>query len=354
MVDNHSTDGSKAYLAERFPEVRFIWNDVNEGFARANNAGIRASTGQYVLMINPDTLLPENIFDQCLSFIQSHPECGALGVRMIDGSGYFLPESKRNIPGWKNSFFKLSGISRIFPNSRFFSGYYAQHIEEREVSQVEILSGAFMMIKRTVLYDVGGWDEDFFMYGEDIDLSYRLVNAGYFNYYLGNTTILHFKGESTQRISRNFIHHFYGSMSLFVRKHYKGLKAFCLHLGILMGRVLAQLQLAFQKTRMPLPDLCDSMMLHLFPGHSAFTEKILTEHKIRFQVTNHWPREERNVLLVQGNISFKEIIHYLDSTAGERNVWITSEESLSIVGSGYRHQRGQVIALSGDAPVTIV
>ena len=225
VVDNHSGDGSVEALRPLFPGVRFIENDENAGFAKANNQGLRIAGGEYALFLNPDTVLPEDFARVCLDFVKDKPRVGGVGVRMVDGGGRFLPESRRGFPGPWVAFCKLSGLSALFPRSRFFARYYLGHLPERMTGPVPVLSGACMLARRAILDAVGGFDERFFMYAEDIDLSYRIEQEGYANYYLADTTIVHFKGESTQKDSR-YIRQFYKAMSQFRRKHFnRGLPA---------------------------------------------------------------------------------------------------------------------------------
>ena len=220
VVDNNSNDGSNEYLAPKFPSIKFYWNKTNIGFGRANNSVLKDAKGDYILFLNPDTIVPEECFKKCISFFQSHNDCGALGVRMIDGSGAFLKESKRCLPTPLAGFFKMIGLTSIFPESSFFAKYYAGHLPKDENNKVEVLAGAFMMLHKKAIEITAGFDEAFFMYGEDIDLSYRITKAGLRNYYLGETTIIHFKGESTQKKNSAYAKHFYGAMKLFVDKHY--------------------------------------------------------------------------------------------------------------------------------------
>jgi O-antigen biosynthesis protein len=225
VVDNKSSDGSIPYLKDRFPEIIFIENSRNEGFSRACNIGAEVAKGDYILFLNPDTILPEDCITKCIQFLETHDDAGALGVRMIDGQGRFLKESKRSFPSPLTSLFKLFGLSRIFPTSKTFAKYHLGHLDELKTNEVDVLAGAFMMIKKEVIQHVGLFDEQFFMYGEDIDLSYRIQQAGYKNYYFAGTTIIHFKGESTRRGSLNYVRMFYNAMRIFVNKHYGGARA---------------------------------------------------------------------------------------------------------------------------------
>ena len=225
VADNHSSDGSREWLEPRFPEVRFIWNDINEGFSKANNRAVAMAKGKYILFLNPDTIVADDCFEKCIEFFAAHADAGAIGVRMIDGSGRFLKESKRAFPSPGTSLFKLFGMARLFPHSALFARYYLGNLPEKEDHEVDVLAGAFMIVRKDVLDRLGGFDEIFFMYGEDVDLSYRIQKAGYKNYYFAGTTIIHFKGESTRKGSLNQVRQFYTAMSLFVKKHYKGREA---------------------------------------------------------------------------------------------------------------------------------
>lgn len=232
VVDNSSTDGSEAYLGAKFPSIKYVFNSTNIGFGKACNQGLGLSRGEYVLFLNPDTLLAEDSLQTCIEFFASHKDAGALGVRMVDGTGAFLKESKRSFPSPMTSLYKLFGLSLIFPHSKTFGRYHLGHLSEEENHEVDVLAGAFMMIPKKVLNEVGAFDEAFFMYGEDVDLSYRIQAAGYKNYYLADTTIIHFKGESTKRGSLNYVRLFYSAMNIFVRKHYGGASATIFRLSI--------------------------------------------------------------------------------------------------------------------------
>jgi len=220
VVDNNSTDGSIEYLQPKFPGVKFISNKENLGFAKACNQGIKSSSGNNILFLNPDTIVPADCFQKCISFLKTHNEAGALGVKMVNDKGKYLKESKRGFPSPAASFFKLFGLAGIFPKSKLFAKYYLGHLDEENNQEVDTIAGAFMMIPRQVLDKTGGFDESFFMYGEDIDLSYRIHKAGYKNYYLADTFIIHFKGKSTQQKNADHIKIFYSAMDIFVKKHY--------------------------------------------------------------------------------------------------------------------------------------
>lgn len=219
VVDNASTDDSVNYLSARFPEVHYIANKENVGFSRANNQAICQSDSEYVLLLNPDTIVAENTLRGCIDFLDSHSDVGATGVRMLHPDGSFAPESRRSIPTPFVSFCKMTGLGSLFPYSRRFGRYYMRYLDSGEANPIEVISGAFNMIRRKALNQVGLLDEDFFMYGEDIDLSYRLLQGGWKNYYLP-LLILHYKGESTEKSSYRYVHVFYNAMLIFFNKHF--------------------------------------------------------------------------------------------------------------------------------------
>lgn len=219
VVDNNSVDDSLKMLREKFPEVILIENKENVGFSKANNQAMRIAKGEYILLLNPDTVVEEDTFEKCIEFIDSTPDCGGLGVKMIDGSGKLLPESKRGFPTPWVSFCKMSGLTKFFPNSKRFAGYYMGHLSYDEVNPVDVLAGAFMLMRKECLDKVGLLDEDYFMYGEDIDLSYRITKGGYKNYYFPKARIIHYKGESTKKGSLNYVYTFYNAMEIFAKKH---------------------------------------------------------------------------------------------------------------------------------------
>lgn len=220
VIDNDSQDDSVELVREKFPEVRLVANNKNLGFGSANNQAARLAEGEYILFLNPDTVVKEDTFLKALEFMDANPEAGALGVKMIDGQGNFLPESKRGLPTPKVAFLKVSGLSSLFPKSASFNWYHMGHLPDDENAEVEILSGACMLCRKTALDKVGLFDEDFFMYGEDVDLSYRILKGGFKNYYFADTSIIHYKGESTKKGSLNYVRMFYNAMDIFSQKHF--------------------------------------------------------------------------------------------------------------------------------------
>lgn len=222
VVDNASVDDSVEMVKTDFPQATIMTNIENLGFSKANNQAIAVARGTYVLLLNPDTILREDTLELCLQYMSSDSEIGALGVRMIDGSGTFLPESKRGLPTVWNSFCKLTGLNSLLPSVKLFSGYTLSHLDEHATADVDVLCGAFMMMPNAVLGSVGLLDERFFMYAEDIDLSYRIKTAGYRVVYFADTEIIHYKGESSKKGSLGYVKMFYEAMILYVQKHYQG------------------------------------------------------------------------------------------------------------------------------------
>lgn len=258
VVDNCSADNSIDYLQPKFPAVQFIANKENLGFARGCNIGLKLAQGTFILFLNPDTFVPEDCFQKCISFLESHADAGALGIKMLDGKGKFLKESKRAFPSPMTSLYKLFGLSGLFPRSKVFSKYHLGHLNENENHEVDVLAGAFIMVKKEVLEKVGSFDEIFFMYGEDVDLSYRIQKGGYKNYYFAESSIIHFKGESTRKGTMNYVRMFYNAMSIFVRKHYSGSRAsvfnFLIHTAIWIRAVLSAIGHFIRRIGLPLID----------------------------------------------------------------------------------------------------
>ncbi|MBC7694977.1 MAG: glycosyltransferase [Burkholderiales bacterium] len=258
VVDNNSVDGSVTLIKEKFPQVNLIVNKTNTGFSVANNQAIRLAKGEYVLLLNPDTVVQEDTFSKILAFMDAHPEAGGLGVKMLDGQGNFAPESKRGLPTPEVAFYKMFGFSRFFPKSKRFGKYHLSYLPEDQLSEIDVMSGAFMLIRKSVLDQIGLLDETFFMYGEDIDLSYRIKKAGYKNYYFPDTQIIHYKGESTKRSSLNYVVIFYKAMAIFSKKHFSGSNAFwfnaLIHLAIFLKAGLALLSRFLKAFTVPIFD----------------------------------------------------------------------------------------------------
>jgi N-acetylglucosaminyl-diphospho-decaprenol L-rhamnosyltransferase len=215
VVDNHSPNPEWKVLIKEFPEVNFIELENNLGFSKANNIGVSAAKGEYIYILNPDTEIEGDYFREILDFSDQQERFGALGLRMHDSKGNFLPESKRSVPALINSFEKL--FTKLDNDSKT---YYRNDVAETEIAEVEVMTGANLLLKKSVYQEVGGFDERYFMYGEDIDLCYTILREGYKNFYYGKYSILHYKGESTVK-DKIYLNRFFGAMDIFVTKYYK-------------------------------------------------------------------------------------------------------------------------------------
>ncbi|MBR2958870.1 MAG: glycosyltransferase, partial [Bacteroidales bacterium] len=273
VVDNDSVDGSTEMVERDFPQVHIIANKENVGFARANNQALNAisnsgsqlqnsefktQNSELFLLLNPDTVVERETFVRCADFMAAHPDCGGLCVKMVDGKGRFLKESKRGFPTPEASFYKLSGLIHLFPHSRRVAAYYMGHLPDDETNEIEIMPGAFLMFRREVYNQIGGLDESYFMYGEDIDFSWRIRLAGWKNYYLPQTRIIHYKGESTKKGSMNYVYTFYNAMSIFVKRYFTGsgarLFTALLHLAIWLRAAVAWVGRIARRLAVPVAD----------------------------------------------------------------------------------------------------
>lgn len=258
VVDNNSVDGSVEMVREKYPQAHLIANDDNPGFAKANNQALRQATGDYLLLLNPDTLLERDTLDKCLSFMKVHPECGGLGVKMINGEGRFLKESKRGFPTPRTSFYKISGLIHLFPHHERIAAYYMGHLSDDETNPIEILPGAYLMLSRQAFEKVGYLDESYFMYGEDIDFSWRIRLAGFENYYLPSARIIHYKGESTRKGSMNYVYTFYNAMVIFTKRYFSGNSAklyiALINMAIWLRASMAWLQRICKNIALPITD----------------------------------------------------------------------------------------------------
>jgi len=338
VVDNHSSDGTIEYLAPRFPSVQFISNIENTGFSKANNQMLPMVKGKFVLFLNPDTVLPEDFFQKCIPFMENDPDIGAIGVQMIDGKGHFLKESKRGFPTLWASFSRLSGLTALFPHSKLFAKYYLGHVDKNATHEVEALSGACMMVNQEVLDKTGGFDERFFMYAEDIDLSFRIHKSGYRNFYFADTTIIHFKGQSTTKDLR-YVKLFYGAMIQFVEKHYSnrqgGLYIEFLKTAIRLRRLFAfsSMRLKEKTTGIKVPKL------FLMGDDSSIHE---------VEVLNHEPvtmvetlEEASEVVLCEGTgVPFCELIETMKRSPGHNyNMHALSSSGIAGNISKYKYQQ---------------
>lgn len=258
VVDNSSRDSGRDEICSTFKDITWIDNSENVGFGRANNQGFSHAKGVYTLILNPDTVLQEDTLEKCISYLLAHPEVGGLGIKGLDGSGQFLPESKRALPTPLVALWKITGLSAIFPKSSVFARYHLGHLSPEENHEVDILVGCFMMVPTQLLMSVGGFDPQYFMYGEDIDLSYELQKTGHKNIYFSDSQIIHYKGESTKRGSLNYVRMFYKAMVLFAKKQFTGSSAaaysLLIYSGIYLRATLAIVARLGKSTFTPLLD----------------------------------------------------------------------------------------------------
>lgn len=279
VVDNNSSDGSVEWIKNQFPQVKLIANQNNVGFSKANNQAIRLARGEWVLLLNPDTIVPENCFKELLTYCQEHPKLGGLGVKMLDGSGVYLPESKRGLPTPEVAVYKMTGLSKLFSEHPRFGAYYHGNLSETLPQKVEVLAGAFMWMRKSVLDEIGLLDETYFMYGEDIDLSHRIRLAGYENHYFPYTPIIHYKGESTRKESYSYVKAFYGAMIIFAKRYFTKGQAFLLstllYPAIIGKAIWAYLSHRIQKSLLPLFDF--SLLWTLFYFLEGYWERNIKE-----------------------------------------------------------------------------
>ncbi|MCX7862670.1 MAG: glycosyltransferase family 2 protein [Bacteroidales bacterium] len=287
VVDNHSVDGSVQLLKEQYPWVILIENTQNLGFSKANNQAICKATGEYILLLNPDTVLEQDTLKKVIAYMDANAMVGGLGVRMIDGKGKFLPESKRGLPTPQVAFFKITGLSKLFPQSKYFNRYHLGYLDEHRIHEVEVLSGAFMLLRKKVLDNIGLLDETFFMYGEDIDLSYRILQAGYKNVYFPETTIIHYKGESTKKGSINYVRLFYSAMAIFAEKHFSSKQSkifsFLINCAIWFRAFIAIAKRIFLRIAIPLFDFIIILL--------SFYAITLIWQQIKFHGEASYPQE---------------------------------------------------------------
>lgn len=352
VVDNASTDDSRSYLPQRFPGVRFIWNEDNAGFGKANNQALSLTKGDYILLLNPDTLLPETVLQDCLAFFGRHAGAGAVGMRMFDGSGKYLPESKRGLPGIATAFYKLSGLIRLFPTHPVIARYYLGHLSPEKVQEIDVLAGAFMMIPRKVYETTGGFDEQFFMYGEDIDLSYRIRQAGFTNYYLPEPGIIHFKGESTTK-DLVYTRYFYEAMQLFVRKHHKGQSFYWK--WVLEAAIVARGALSAMRRLVPRKPVVENKLRHWqITGDAGAAAELreLTGANEAFTGSHAWENGVTDTVYALGDTyGMHAVLESWKKMPPTGRVWFHGKGTAAIIGSSDRKSNGEVIVLKKEVAV---
>ena len=330
VVDNNSHDDSCQMVKELFPEVILIENKENFGFSKGNNIGVSKTKGEYICILNPDTVVAEDTFTKLLKFADQQKKLGMVSCRLIDGKGSFLPESKRNVPVVKVAFQKMIGNS---------TNYYANHLKEFETGKIDILVGAFILMKRDVYDKVNGFDEDYFMYGEDIDLSYKVINANYDNFYFGNTTIIHFKGESTLK-DKTYAKRFYKAMQIFYKKHFKKNLLFdaFVRLGIILAYNIRKGPIALKstpETYVVLTDKKKEVFKSILKGN-VIVKSDLNEIS-----------DSSEVIFDADYVSYKDIIKHMSNSEinSKATFKIHPKNTNFILGSNDSKNRGEVIKL---------
>ncbi|WP_426484160.1 glycosyltransferase family 2 protein [Flavobacterium sp. 2] len=351
VVDNNSTDNSCLMIQEKFPSVKLIQNKENFGFPKGNNIGVAAAKGKYICILNPDTVVAEDTFTKILAFAEEKKDLGIIGCKLIDGTGSFLPESKRGIPTPWVAFTKVLGLYKIFPKWKIFNQYYAQHIDENESGKVEILVGAFMFMKRELYLDLKGFDENCFMYADDIDLSYRALLKQKSNYYFHETTVLHYKGESTIK-DEKYMKRFQEAMNFFYKKHFK--KSLFFSAFIQIGIWFFAFAKMFQgkPKRKLLPE-----KYIFYSSNSILSEKLpaILKNKVEFldfkkeKMVNSchvFKGKKVEIILDNQYVSFKKCIKIIE-TLKDKNVTfkIFPKKANFIIGSNSRNDRGQIVKI---------
>ncbi|WP_293873137.1 glycosyltransferase family 2 protein [Flavobacterium sp.] len=341
VIDNNSSDDSCAMMKQRFQNIKLIENNDNFGFPKGNNIAVAAAKGEYICILNPDTVVAEDTFEKVLAFAKSKTELGIVGCKLIDGTGNFLLESKRGIPTPWVAITKIFGLYKIFPNISSFNKYYAQHLDENQTGKVDILVGAFMVMKRDLYNELGGFDENCFMYSDDIDLSYRSLQKGKSNYYFHETTVIHYKGESTVR-DKNYIKHFRKAMQFFYNKHFRKsiVFDFVMKCGSFIFSVVKKNQ---QKNRI---FSIDETILFTKGSSSTFASSvdIIYSRFDDFRINSTISCE---IIFDTTCFTYKEIISFMEKS---KSVTVTFKNFLPssnvVIGSNHANDIGQVLNLS--------
>lgn len=353
VVDNNSDDDSCAMMKQRFPEIRLIENKVNAGFPKGNNMGVAVAGGKYVCILNPDTVVAEDTFTKVLAFAEKQQRLGIVGVKMADGTGNFLPESKRGVPTPWVAITKIAGIYRLFPSSALFNKYYAQHLKENEGGKVEILAGAFMLMERQLYLEAGGFDEDCFMYSDDIDLSYTILKTGRYNYYCPATTILHYKGESTVK-DGTYMNRFREAMQFFYKKHFRTSPVFDL---FMKGGTLF-FALSKQKKKPPVIVPGEYLLFSKNEALQGQLEKTLQKKVVRLgeyrqnMLFSHKGKGRPVIEVIFDNelFGFAEIIAIMEKHRADGYTFKIRPAGCNfIIGSNSSSDRGEVIHIQAEA-----
>lgn len=341
VIDNNSSDDSCVMMKQRFPNIKLIENKENFGFPKGNNIAVKEAKGEYICILNPDTVVAEDTFEKMLAFAKSKTDLGIVGCKLIDGTGNFLPESKRGVPTPWVAFTKIFGLYKMFPNSSLFNKYYAQNLNENQTGKVDILVGAFMVMKRELYNEIGGFDENCFMYSDDIDLSYMALKKAKSNYYFHETTVIHYKGESTIR-DHKYMKHFQEAMQFFYKKHFRKSVVFdwMMQIG---SFVFSKVKKNQQHNRIFYPD-----------ETIVFTKELLTFQYVsamqtysKFDALKVNPSINYELVFDTQSFSFHEIINFMNAVKAKNisfNMFLP--QSNFIIGSNHANDRGIITNLS--------
>ncbi|MBF4518046.1 glycosyltransferase family 2 protein [Flavobacterium sp. ANB] len=351
VIDNNSTDDSCLMMKQRFPEIKLIQNKENFGFPKGNNIAVEQAQGKYICILNPDTVVAEDTFSKVLAFAEKQIDLGIIGCKLIDGTGSFLPESKRCIPTPWVAFTKFFGLYKIFPKTHLFNQYYAQHLSENETGKIDILVGAFMFMQRDLYLDLKGFDEDCFMYADDIDLSYRVLQNRKSNYYFHETTVIHYKGESTVK-DEKYMKRFQEAMRFFYQKHFK--KSFFFEVFIQIGIVFFSFVKMFQG-KSKLKAVPKSYVL--YSSNEKLSEKLTHIFKNKVVIFDFKKEKTVNssqifrgkrveIILDNQYVSFKKCIKIIETLKDKSITFkIFPKNANFIIGSDSRNDRGQIIKI---------
>jgi GT2 family glycosyltransferase len=351
VVDNNSQDDSCEMMKQRFPNVKLIENKDNSGFPKGNNTGVAIAKGEYICILNPDTVVAEDTFTKVLAFAERQKDLGIVGVKLIDGAGGFLPESKRGVPTPFVAFTKMTGLYKLFPRVKVLGKYYAQQLAENETGKVDILVGAFMLVKRDLYQELGGFDENCFMYSDDVDLSYRMLLKGKSNYYYPETTVIHYKGESTVK-DGIYMKRFQESMQFFYKKHFKVSVFFSVFMktGILFFSFVKMFQGQAKEKKTPesyilysstdeLISKMESKLQNKVFFHDLKTEKTVISSNVLAGITTE-------IMLDSNYISFKEIINFMNNFKNRGLTFkVLPKNTAFFIGSDHSNERGAIIKL---------
>jgi GT2 family glycosyltransferase len=350
VVDNNSLDDSCEMMKTHFPNVKLIENTTNLGFPKGNNIGVAHAKGDYICILNPDTVVAEDTFEKVLAFAEKQKNIGIVGCKLIDGTGNFLPECKRGVPTPFVALTKIFSLYKLFPKTALFNRYYAQHLSENETGKVGILVGAFMIMKRNLYQEIGGFDENCFMYSDDIDLSYMALKKGKTNYYFHETTVIHYKGESTVK-DGFYMKHFREAMQFFYRKHFRSSIIFDVFMKI--GAFFFALIKKNQSKLKPLK--AEEYVLF------SKNEKLKNKLENLFHKKVHWQSQiegntlfshsilnktQTEIIFDNTDLSFKEIISFLEANKNQGFTFkIIPKNTFFMIGSNNSNDKGTVIKI---------